>query len=150
MPNGEYRVGLSSASKALGFSENWMRRVLNKGGTTAKALQGLGFEGNFLEVVRESNQGNSFSERTISLDDFNHLITYGAIKGKQKAISLQTALTKIALIDFFRDSFNDVPLTIQEKRALFYKTYAESLSYEDWLEMDREDVTDLILPGDTE
>ncbi len=80
MPNGEYRVGLSSTSKANGYSEEWLRRVLNKSGTTAKALQGLGFEGNFLEVARESNLGNSFSERTISLDDFNHLITYGAIK----------------------------------------------------------------------
>ena len=59
-------------------------------------------------------------------------------------------LTGFDIIDFFRDSFNDVPLTIQEKRSLFYKTYAESLSVEDWLEMDREDVTDLILPGDTE
>ena len=49
-------------------------------------------------------------------------LTYGAIKGKQKAIALQAALTKLALTDFFRDSFNDVPLTIQEKRALFYKT----------------------------
>ena len=150
MPNGEYRVGLSSASKALGYSDKWLRQALKRSEATAKALQGLGFEGNFLEVFRESNQGNSFSERTISLDDFKHLITYGVIKGKQKAIALQTALTKIALTDFFRDSFNDVPINTQEKRSLFYKTYAESLSVEDWLEMDREDVTDLILPGDTE
>ncbi|MDJ0577018.1 MAG: hypothetical protein QNJ65_17880 [Xenococcaceae cyanobacterium MO_234.B1] len=47
MPNGEYRVGLSSASKAIGYSEEWLRRVLNRSGTTAKALQGLGFSGKF-------------------------------------------------------------------------------------------------------
>ena len=70
MANGEYRVGLSSASKAIGYSEKWLRRVLNRSGTTAKALQDIGFEGNFLEVVRESNQRNSFTERTLSLDDF--------------------------------------------------------------------------------
>ncbi len=28
MPIGEYRVGLSSASKAIGYSEKWLRRVL--------------------------------------------------------------------------------------------------------------------------
>ena len=107
-------------------------------------------EGKIEKVFAQSNQGNSYQDSTISLDDFKHLITYGVIKKKKKAIALQTALTKIALIDFFRDSFNDVPLTTQDRRSLFYKTYAESLSYEDWLEMDREDVTDLILPGDTE
>ncbi|MDJ0577977.1 MAG: hypothetical protein QNJ65_22810 [Xenococcaceae cyanobacterium MO_234.B1] len=28
MPNGEYRVGLSSASKANGYSEEWLRQAL--------------------------------------------------------------------------------------------------------------------------
>ncbi len=148
MPDGEYRIGLSSASKAIGYSENWVRRVLNKSGTTAKTLQELGFGGNFLEVVRESNQGNSLTERTISLDDFKHLITYGVIKKKQKAIAFSTALTKIALTDFFRDAFGETQLNIDEKRKLFYQAYAESLSFEDWLEMDREDVADLVLFGE--
>ena len=47
MPNGEYGVGLSSASKAIGYAENWARRNLSKSGTTAKALQVLGFGGKF-------------------------------------------------------------------------------------------------------
>ena len=151
MPNGEYRVGLSSAGLALGYSDRWIDDLVKfRTPRTAKALQGMGFEGKIEKVFAQSTQGNSYQDSTVSLDDFKHLITYGVIKKKKKAIALQTALTKIALIDFFRDSFNDVPLTIQEKRSLFYKTYAESLSVEDWLEMDREDVTDLILPGDTE
>ncbi len=150
MPNGEYRVGLSSASKAIGYSENWVRRTLSKSGTTAKALQGLGFEGNFLEVVRESNQGNSFTERTVSLDDFKLLITYGVQKGKKKAIALQSALMKVALTDFFRDAFEENQLSVDEKRKLFYKAYAESLSFEEWLEMDRQDVKDLKLFGNEE
>ena len=151
MPDGEYRIGLSSAGLALGYSDRWIDDIVKlRTPRTAKALQGLGFGGKIEKVFAQSNQGNSYQDSTISLDDFNHLIAYGTIKGKQKAIALQTALTKIALTDFFRDSFNDVPLTTQDRRSLFYKTYAESLSYEDWLEMDREDVTDLILPGDTE
>ncbi len=87
MPNGEYRVGLSSASEAIGYSEEWLRRAINRSGTTIKALHSMGFEGNFLKVARESNQGKSFTERTITLDDFNHLISYAANKGKKKAIS---------------------------------------------------------------
>ncbi|MGK7900399.1 MAG: hypothetical protein AB4352_03100 [Hormoscilla sp.] len=136
---------------SMSYSDRWIDDLLKfRTPRTAKALQGMGFEGKNEKVFAQSNQGNSYQDSTISLDDFNHLITYGAIKGKQKAIALQAALTKLALTDFFRDSFNDVPLTIQEKRALFYKTYAKSLSFEDWLEMDREDVIDLILPGDTD
>ena len=119
MPNGEYRVGLSSASKALGYGREWLSDILGfKTPRTAKALQGMGFSGKIQKVFAQSNQGNSYQDSTISLDDFNHLIAYGTIKGKQKAIALQTALTKIALTDFFRDSFNDVPLTIPEKRSL--------------------------------
>ncbi len=148
MPDGKYRIGLSSASKAIGYSEKWLRQALNRSEATAKALQDIGFKGNFLEVFRESNQGNSFSERTISLDDFKHLITYGVIKGKQKAIAFQSALTKIALTDFFRDAFGETQLNINEKRKLFYQAYAESLSFEDWLEMDREDVANLVLFGE--
>ena len=47
MPNGEYRVGLSSASKALGYSEEWLRQALKRSEATAKALQGVGFGGKF-------------------------------------------------------------------------------------------------------
>lgn len=45
----------------------------------------------------------------------------------------------MSLTDFFRDAFGEVPLTMEQKRIAFYKTYAESLSIEDWLAMDRED-----------
>ena len=47
MPNGEYRLGLSRASKAIGYSEKWLRQALNRSEATAKALQGLGFGGKF-------------------------------------------------------------------------------------------------------
>ena len=47
MPNGEYGVGLSSASQALGFSKEWLGRSLKRNGNQIKALQSMGFEGNF-------------------------------------------------------------------------------------------------------
>ena len=149
MPDGEYRIGLSSAGLALGYSDRWIDDIVKlRTPRTAKALQGLGFGGKIEKVFAQSNQGNSYQDSTISLDDFKHLITYGVIKKKQKAIAFSTALTKIALTDFFRDAFGETQLNIDEKRKLFYQAYAESLSFEDWLEMDREDVANLVLFGE--
>ncbi|MGK7893064.1 MAG: hypothetical protein AB4372_05355 [Xenococcus sp. (in: cyanobacteria)] len=65
-------------------------------------------------------------------------------------IALQSALMEIALSDFFRDAFKENQLSVDEKRKLFYKAYAESLSFKDWLEMDRQDVRDLKLFGNQE
>ncbi|MEG4805843.1 hypothetical protein QUB63_35295 [Microcoleus sp. ARI1-B5] len=41
-----------------------------------------------------------------------------------------------------------MPLTIDEKRRLFYEAYAATISPEDWRQMDREDILRLALPGD--
>jgi hypothetical protein len=57
----------------LGYGENWLRRVLGRGGTALKALRGLGFTEQIEEVVRESERGARVV-RTIGLRDFNRLI----------------------------------------------------------------------------
>jgi hypothetical protein len=58
------------------------------------------------------------------------------------------SLTQVALNDFFRDALGEPPLTIEEKRRLFYEAYAATISPEDWRLMDREDILRLALPGD--
>lgn len=73
LPDGEFRVGLTGASRMLGYGENWLRRVLDRGGTALKALRGLGFTEQIEEVVRESERGARVV-RTIGLRDFNRLI----------------------------------------------------------------------------
>ncbi len=65
---------------------------------------------------------------------------YGVEQKNPKAIALNRALRRVTLIDLIRTEFGYGQMTVEEKRAIFYKTYAASLSYEDWLEMDREDV----------
>ncbi|MGL5719924.1 MAG: hypothetical protein ACRCYP_03920, partial [Alphaproteobacteria bacterium] len=55
---------------------------------------------------------------------------------------------KLALIDFFRDAFGEPALSIEEKRRLFYETYAASISPEEWMFMNKEDILRLALPGD--
>ena len=150
MPDGSFRVGLSGTSRVLGFGENWLSNALREKGRTAKALQGLGFEEKIIEVGAQSNQGNTYTDRTIDLDDFNCCIIYAVQKKKKAAIALNRAFTKLALIDFFRDAFGEPPLSIEEKRKLFYETYASTISPENWREMDREEIIKLALPGDEE
>lgn len=138
MPNGDFRVGTTGASQAVGFSKGWLSQVHTREGEALKALQGLGFTGSqqIGTVARERKSGSS-QINTISLDDFALLILYGAIKGKKQAIALQLSLTKMSINDFFRDAFGDVPLSVEEKRAELCKKYAAMI---DWFAEDRQDI----------
>jgi len=148
MPSGEFRVGITGASIVLGYSENWLSRLMGREtGTSIKALRGLGFTEETQKVVSETSRGDREAQ-TISLRDFNRLIAYAVFDGKRAALALQLALTEVALNDFFRDAFGEPPLSIDQKRQLFYETYAASISPEDWRRMDRQDILKLALPGD--
>jgi len=92
LPSGEFRVGLTGASLVLGYKENWLRRVLGRGGTALNALRGLGFTEQLAEVVHETVRG-AREVRTIGLRDFNRLMAYAVADGKKAALALQLALT---------------------------------------------------------
>jgi hypothetical protein len=138
-PDGEFRVGITGSSTVLGFKKQWLSQLLTRNGIGLKTLSGYGFTGSQItgRVDRDNISGSS-EVKTISLDDFALLILYGATQGKKEAISLQLALTKLSLNDFFRDAFGDRPLTIEEKRALFYQDYAKTIN---WLNEDQIDWT---------
>lgn len=146
MPNGEFRVGIAGAGQVLGYGSNWLGRVLERGGNTLKALQGLGFTEETQKVVTNSGR----PPETISLRDFNRLISYAVFDKKKAALALQLALTELSLVDFFRDSFGEPPLSIAQKREAFYEAYAQTIRPEDWRSMDREEIVRLALPGDEE
>ena len=139
MPDGSYAVSITSASEALGFAKNWLGRSIDRSGNTFKALQEKGFSGKTEQVVAPSLGGDQ-KAKLITLKDFNRVILFAASKGKDEALALADALLNMSMVDFFRNVFGDRPLTIDEKRQNFYRAYAESLSREDWLEMDRIDV----------
>jgi hypothetical protein len=148
MPNGEFRVGVTGASIVLGYSENWLSRLLGREtGTSIKTLRGLGFTEETRKVVSETNRGDREAQ-TINLRDFNRLISYAVFDGKRAALALQLALTEVALNDFFRDAFGEPPLSIDEKRRIFYESYAATIRPEDWRQMDREDILRLAILGD--
>lgn len=143
LPDGEFRVGIAGASEVLGYGREWLGRVLDRGGNTLKALQGLGFTEETQKVATNSGR----PPETISLRDFNRLIAYAVFDQKRAALALQLALTEVALNDFFRDAFNESPLSITEKREVFYKAYAATISPEEWRQMDREDILRIALFG---
>jgi hypothetical protein len=143
LPDGEFRVGLTTASIVLGYASNWLGRVL-KGGSTLQALQGIGFTQKIEKAVVNSGRPPD----TISLRDFNRLIVYAVQDRKKAALALQLALTELSLTDFFCDAFGHPPLSIEQKRERFYQAYAQTISPEDWRQMDREDILRLALAGD--
>lgn len=148
MPSGEFRVGITSASLVLGYPRNWLFRILNgESRNQLKALQGLGFTEQTVKIVTETQRGDREAQ-TINLRDFNRLIAYAVFDGQRAALALQLALTEVALNDFFRDAFGEPPLSIDDKRQIFYETYAATISPEQWRQMDREEILRLALPGD--
>lgn len=76
MPNGEFRVGITGASLALGYPRNWLFRILNgESRNQMKALQGLGFTEKIVKTVTKTKRGDR-EAKTIGLRDFNRLISY--------------------------------------------------------------------------
>jgi hypothetical protein len=150
MPNGEFRVGVTGASRVLGYPDNWLFRILSgESRKQLEALQGMGFTQETSRIVSETARGDREAQ-TVNLRDFNRLISYAVFDGKRPALALQLALTEVALNDFFRDAFGEPPLSIDEKRNLFYESYARTISPENWRQMDREEILRLVLPGDEE
>lgn len=148
MPDSEFRVGITSACRVLGYPDNWLFLALQgRSRKRLKTLQGLGFTEETKQIVSETSRGDRVAE-TISLRDFNRLISYAVFDGRKAALALQLALTEVALNDFFRDAFGEPPLSINEKRELFYLAYARTISPEDWRSMDRKEILKLALPGD--
>lgn len=146
MPDGSFRVGLAGASRVLGYGRGWLGTVVKGEDGSPETLSSLKETGFSNETIRVT--GSFTPDRTISLDDFLCCIIYGSGQKRKSAVALNRCFLKLALEDFFRHAFGDPQLTIEEKRKLFYETYASSISPDDWREMDRQDIVNLALYGD--
>jgi hypothetical protein len=87
MPNGEYRLSMRQASKAVGFNEGWLSETLRKSNALDR-LKGYGFKGGY-----EFQQEQGFIESyLISTEDFMAVIMYAVLVGYHRpAISLMAA-----------------------------------------------------------
>ena len=119
LPNGEFRIGITGASVALGYAKNWLGRAIERGGNTVKALQGKGFGGSTKQVVTQSIRGGGSFAETISIPDFIVLIEYAAVTAqKPEAIALMSGATQIFVENRFRDAFGVSRLTKAEENFM--------------------------------
>lgn len=89
MPNGDFRVGITGASQAIGFSKGWLSQVHSREGEALKALQGLGYIGEVICTrIRLAGGRGSSVVNTISYDDFMCLVRYGATQGNPECFKL--------------------------------------------------------------
>ena len=137
LPDGEFRVGKVGAAIAVGYAKNYLTEVEKKSPKQLKALQDTGFTGLERIIELDSIGGGGTSANTVSISDFRKLIIFAASKGKPQAVALLNAIVDVGLEDWFRLSFGQIQLTLEEKRDRFYKAYAATI---DWLEEDREDL----------
>ena len=135
LPDGEFRVGKKSASKTLGFQEDYLSRLPKKSVKQFKALLDEGYTDSPKTIEYDFGRGATRSE-TISLDDFTSFIFFAAMRGKKEAIAIQKAITRVGIEDWFRLTFNIERQSLEEKRALFYQDYAKTIN---WLNEDQID-----------
>jgi len=136
MPDGEFRVGITGASIALGYGENWLYRLTDRKGKTLKALQGMGYTGLPLDAELDPINGGGTKASTLSLSDWQRLKIYAAQQGKMKAIALLAFQSLSSDADMFTDAFSLRRMTVEEKRALYFFDLAKTI---DWQHEDRSD-----------
>ncbi len=86
MPSGEIRVGASSIGRVLGYTDNWLKRIVGSPSRMPKTLQSLGFTGRIEKVLTEGAKGNQ-EVQTVSLEDFGRLVRYGVLNGKKSDLA---------------------------------------------------------------
>lgn len=136
MPNGDFRVGKVGASVAVGYAKNYLTEVEKKSPKQLKALRDAGFTGLEEFVELDHIRGGGTTASTLNLPDFRKLILFAASKGKPQAVALLNAILDTGLEDWFRLSFGQEQLTLEEKRERFYRSYAATIN---WLEEDRQE-----------
>jgi hypothetical protein len=95
MPDGEFRVGITGASIALGYGENWLYRLTDRKGKTLKALQSLGYTNKTIPVECDTVNGGGQCVATISTIDFDILTAFAASEGKRNAMRLLSGNLRI-------------------------------------------------------
>lgn len=141
-PSGEFRVGMASASVALGYEKSWVSQLVLGRIKMAGVLSDMGFTGCMIKgkVLRDKKSGASVVQ-TISLDDFNYLIVYAAGQGKKNAMALVSALARTTLQNLFLIAFENRVMTVQETTKYFSDDFIKNI---DWLSEDRDDAEEIL------
>lgn len=154
LPDGEFRVGKTSISNALGYSKMWVGRKIKEAQTlvTSLATQNGSNPSNIVKnkpqtivtsllkklsgEIRQIEVDGVIAD-TLSLDDFRVLIRYADRDDNFNAQAILDALLDVGLEDWFRLSFGLNQQTLEQKQAKFDQSYIVSIK---WLEEDRRDI----------
>lgn len=135
MPNGDFRVDLSSISTALGYASNWLSRIITRKGKAYKALIGKGFT-EYQSEVRVTRSGKSGASKalTISVDDFLSVVHYSAEEKNPIAIAYLAATAKRSTVDDIREAWGGERLNLDERRRIYCDELAKSFTAAEWAE----------------
>ena len=135
MPDGEFRIDLSSISTALGYASNWLSRITTRKGKAYKALLGKGFT-EYQSEVRVTRSGKSGASKalTVSVDDFLSVVHYAAEEQNPLAIAYLAATAKRSTIDDIREAWGEEKLSLEERRRIYCDELAKSFTATEWAE----------------
>lgn len=144
MPNGSFGLTLTSATHAIGYVKSWATNMFT--GARPRVLEALTSRGFnvFTDVQKVIIDDPMFKSdlkaKAINLDTFDILLDYAVEQKKPQAVALDRALRRNTLIDLIHEAFHLPERTRKERVESFIKEFARQLSYQDWIDMDREDV----------
>ena len=140
-PDGDARIGVTSASLLLGYPKNYFQRLPKNSKKKFKALQGEGFTGYQHEASVIHEQGRGSRVKTISLTDLSIWIQYEAKHGNKTAFDLATSLLEETLEErvnhargFQTQTVEEKIETLDERRARICRETAAAFSDEEWRE----------------
>ena len=134
LPDGEIRIDLSSTSVALGYSGNWLTKLINRKGKAYRALTGKGFKGEKREVkITRSGKGSTIAY-TITFDDFQTVVEYTAKENNPIAIAYLSASSRRSGMDDLREAWGQERLSIEERRQLYCQELAKAFTDSEWAE----------------
>ena len=119
----------------MGRAKNYLLRLPNQGGKSAKALQGKGYSGYQIECdISNVGRGGGTRAKTISIEDYLAYVEYEFDKGNPIAIALLKARARQGLRDDIFAAFKRAPSNPAIARKEFYKSLAQSFSNAEWFE----------------
>jgi hypothetical protein len=144
LPNGEKRIGLTSAAVVCGFKRNYFSRLQSSTPKQLEALRGKGFTGYTRPVTvgdRKHGVRGASKAETLSLDDFRAFVRFSAFDlGKKPAMAIADAFMGVAVETIAKQAFGEEALTLAEIRAIICKEYAKTVN---WLVEDRDDAREI-------
>lgn len=121
-PSGEFRIEKSQGAIALGYAAPWMAQLF-RSEATLQALKGKGFTAESIAIGDAD---------TMSISDFVKLVQYAAERGNELAKAYVAASVERSTTDDIREAWGEERLSLEERRAMFYKAIAAQMSETDW------------------